>query len=141
MALDCVSAAINTLVPKEFSAKVVAQLMANGNKSEAKTIRHLNVVKQSVDPGGRGEGYIPQKRKASGNHVDDKKKRIRRRRNKLRLSRISVARRVSRLGANILKQKAEYLARCRYVGIIVDEGNNFSGSCPPYLVTQSSTGE
>ena len=74
MALDCVSAAINTLVPKEFSAKVVAQLMANGNKSEAKTIRHLNVVKQSVDPGGRGEGYIPQKRKASVNHVDDKKK-------------------------------------------------------------------
>ena len=67
MALDCVSAAINTLVPKEFSAKAVAQLMANGNKSEAKTIRHLNVVKQSVDPGGRGEGYIPQKRKASVN--------------------------------------------------------------------------
>ena len=48
-----------------------------------------------------------------------------------------MARRVSKLGSNILKQKAEYLARCRYVCIIVDEGNNFSGSCPLYLSTIS----
>ena len=136
MALDCVSAAINTLVPKQFSAKVIAQLTANGSKSEAKTVRHINFVKQAVDPGGRVDGFIPQKRKASGKHVA-KKKKARRTRNKFRLSRTSVARRVTRLGAKVLKQKAEYLARCRYVGIIVDEGNNFSGSCPLYLSTIS----
>ena len=74
MALDCVSAAINTLVPKQFSAKVIAQLTANGSKSEAKTVRHINFVKQAVDPGGRVDGFIPQKRKASGKHVAKKKR-------------------------------------------------------------------
>ena len=75
MALDCVSAAINTLVPKQFSAKVLAQLMANGNREEAKTIRHLNYVKHAVDPGGNVEGcFIPKKRKATTKRVNKKKK-------------------------------------------------------------------
>lgn len=39
--------------------------------------------------------------------------------------------------SKILKQKAEYLSRCNYVGIILDEGNNFSGSCPLYVSTIS----
>ena len=45
--------------------------------------------------------------------------------------------RVTSMGTKVLKQKTEYLSRCRYVGIILDEGNNFSGSCPLYLSTIS----
>ena len=135
MALDCVSAAVNTLIPQQFSPVFIAGLMSNGHTSEVKTIRHINYVAQAVDTGGSVAGV--EKRKSTQMKSGVKKKRIRSKRSRFRLHRTNVARRVSRMSVKILKAKAEYLSRCHYVGLIIDEGNNFSGSCPLYVSTIS----
>lgn len=148
MALDCVSAAINTLVPSQFSTEAIADLVSKGHRSDAKKMRHINYVVKAVDVGGAvaGDTSLPQKRKSTptkGNNNkkktsgSTKKKRQGARRSRFRLHRTNVAKRVTRMAATILKQKADYLSRCHYVGLILDEGNNFSGSCPLYVSTIS----
>ena len=145
MALDCVAATINTLIPKQFTTAAIATLMSSGHTQDAKTMRNINYVATSVDVGGAvaGDTSLPKKRKCTPTKGSakkkgggsKKKKRLLTTRSRFRLHRTNVAKRVTRMGSKILKQKAEYLSRCRYVGIILDEGNNFSGSCPLYVST------
>ena len=107
MALDCVSAAVNTLIRQQFSPACIADLLANGHKSEAKTIRHINYVVQAADTGGTMAGA--EKRKSTQGKSGIKKKIRRHKRSRFRLHRTNVARRVSRLSVKILKDKAAYV--------------------------------
>ena len=52
-----------------------------------------------------------------------------------------MSKRVKKLGSQILQQKAEYLSNCDYVGLIIDEGNNYSRHCPLYAATISCDAE
>ena len=74
---------------------------------------------------------MPEKRKAN----DAKEPRPKR--SRLRLHCTNVTKRVRRIADRIKSLKAEYLDQCRYVGLIIDEGNNFSRTCPLYAATIS----
>ena len=92
-------------------------------------MRLLNHVRTYVDTGG------PKKRKAS----DEGAPRIKR--SCFRLHRTSVSKRVTQLGTKILTLKKEYLSQCDYVGLIIDEGNNFARSCPLYAAVMTCDSE
>ena len=85
-------------------------------------MKRLQHVSTFVDVGGA----VPAKRKADGVAVPRPK------RSRLRLHRTNVAKRVRRIGERIKTLKGEYLSKCKYVGLIIDEGNNFRRTCPLY---------
>ena len=84
-----------------------------------KKLQHVSTL---IDVGG-----APKKRKPDGTALPRAK------RSRLRLHRTNVSKRVRRIGDGIQSLKAEYLAECLYVGLIIDEGNNFSRTCPLYV--------
>ena len=129
MTLNCVSAALSTLIPKEFSSKLISDLMSKGYKSEAQQIRKINYVVKNVISSD------PTKRKSKKTNTERTK------RSRFQLHRTTVSKRVTTLAQTILLQKAEYLSSCEYVGIILDEGNNVGGSCPLYVSTISCDAE
>lgn len=123
MALDCVSAAFSTTfgnVP--LNPKAIATLIQAGHKAEANALRKTMYLTEHVDVGGR------QKRKA----VSEKKPK-RAKRSRFRLHRTNVSRRVAKMANEVLQQKIHFLLGCDYIGLIVDEGNNYSRSCPLYV--------
>ena len=85
-------------------------------------MKRLQHVSTLVDVGGA----VPAKRKADDSPVSRPK------RSRLRLHRTNVAKRVRRIGDRIKTLKGEYLSKCAYLGLIIDEGNNFSRTCPLY---------
>ena len=137
MALDCVSAAISSLVPKQFSSESIAELMSKGYKSEAQQLRQINYVAKNVDTGGVAAGDDSGQTKRKSKKINTK----RTKRSRFRLHRTNVSKRVNRMAEEILSQKAEYLSSCQYVGLIIDEGNTFTGSCPLYVSTISCDAE
>ena len=135
MALDCVSVAIATIFPEEADTKVINQLSVAKNKSHRQVsamLRQINHLRSHVDIGGGDT----QKRKSSGEKQAERTKRSR-----FRLHRTTVSKRVSKLGDNILIQKHKYLLTCPYIGLIIDEGNNFARSCPVYAAAISCDSE
>ena len=133
MALDCVSVAIATIFPEEANTKVVNELSVSKNKSHRQVsamLRQINHLRSHVDTGGA------QKRKTSIGKEAERTKRSR-----FRLHRTTVSKRVSKLGDNILIQKHKYLLTCPYIGLIIDEGNNFARSCPVYAAVISCDSE
>ena len=74
MALDCVTAAVNTLVPKQFSPTAIAELISNGHRSEAKMLRHINYAAKAVDTGGKIADA--QKRKSTQTKGNVTKKKV-----------------------------------------------------------------
>ena len=133
MTLDCVSAAISTIFPADADTKVINELATSKKKSHKRAsamLRTINHVRSHVDTGGS------QKRKSSGDNQT-----VRTKRSRFRLHRTTVSKRVSKLGDEILNQKHEYLLTCPFVGLIVDEGNNFARSCPVYAAVISCDAE
>ena len=53
------------------------------------------------------------------------------------VQRTTIAKRVMKIDNDVMKQKAEYLSSCLFVGLIIDEGNNYRRSCPVYAATIS----
>jgi len=123
MALDCVSAALKTIVTETISAKSISHLQSNGCRVEADIMKRLKYVTAQADVGGG-------KRKLDTASRRTKRTRVRR-------SRVTIARKVNKLGDKIVGLKSSYLATCPFVGLIVDEGNNWSRSCPIYAATIS----
>ena len=126
MALDCVSASFSTAfgnVPP--NPKAIAELMQRGHKAEADALRKIMYVCQHVDTGGKAA--------AGSKRKGNPKKPSRKKRSRFRLYRTSVVRRVKNMADEVLKQKVEFLLKCPYVGLILDEGNNFKRSCPIYV--------
>lgn len=69
-------------------------------------------------------------KRKSGTDIDHKRVRVRQ-------CRTTIAKKVKKLGDTILGIKSTYLATCPFVGLIIDEGNNWSRSCPIYAATIS----
>ena len=92
-----------------------------------KTLRFVSLL---ADDGGR-RVQTPQKRKF------EQTKTPRARRSRFRLHRTNVSKRVTKLARRITTLKANYLKACPFVGVIVDEGNNWSRACPLYAATIS----
>ena len=127
MALDCVSAAFSTVLGTTVvNPKSIAELQASGHKSEAKMLRNISYVCRAVDNGG-GANNVSAKRKAKAKKPDPRRKRSR-----FRQHRTGVAKRVHHLASEILKEKKSFLENCTYPGLIIDEGNTFSRTCPIY---------
>lgn len=124
MALDCVSIAIATIVKSEISQKSIANLQSAGHKSEAHMLRQLRYVSTLSDVGG--------KRKTGAQHDSSEHKRSR-----VRQHRTTIAKKIHKLGDIIISLKAAYYKDCPYVGLIIDEGNNWKRSCPIYAATIS----
>ena len=89
-------------------------------------MRNLKYVSTFTDVGGA----VPEKRKTG----DAKTGEPRPKRSRLRLHRTNVPKRVRKMAARVRNMKGDYLDKCpyRYVGLIIDEGNNFRRSCPLY---------
>ena len=138
MAMDCVSAAINSIFPESVSDKTINKLIAEGHHHEGGMLRRVNFIRSHIDNGGVTAG-AKSKRKAD----DAAKTRAKRRkkRSRFRLHRTSVSKRVRKLGDEVLKKKSEYLSNCKFVGLIIDEGNNFARRCPLYAATISCDAE
>ena len=132
MALDVVAATINTISSTPINSKSIDVLMQNGFKQEATQLRRLKHLRTSVDIGG---GSRPKRKGAAV--LQDTPSPVRPKRSRFRRRAHTVRRRVTDLGQKILFQKQLYLESCPYVGIIVDEGNNFSKRCPLYVATIS----
>jgi hypothetical protein len=148
MALDCVAAAVNSMFPEPAAEGTINKLMAEDNHRETNLLRCINIMRAHVDNGGAATGSKRTKRKTgkkrkAGKKRGSAKKRAknRKKRSRWRLHRTNVSKRVRKLGDQILKQKAEYLSNCKFVGLIIDEGNNFSRSCPVYAATISCDAE
>ena len=88
-------------------------------------MRKLQYVSTFVDVGGGRR----EKRK---NNYQTEEHFSRPKRSRLRLHRTNVARRVRKLATRVRSLKADYLMKCRYIGLMIDEGNNFRRSCPLY---------
>ena len=88
-------------------------------------MKTLQFVSMLADNGGR-RPQTPQKRKS------DQANTPRARRSRFRLHRTNVAKRARKLSSRITTLKAEYLKACPFVGVIVDEGNNWARACPLY---------
>ena len=127
MALDCVSAAVTTLTPGGISRKSIDHLRANGFRDEANFMQRMSYVSTFADGGGR---RVPKKRACE-------REKPRAKRSRLRLHRTSIAKRVNKLADRVKLSKFEFLHSCPYVGLIVDEGNNYRRSCPLYAATIS----
>ena len=124
MALDCVSAALTTIANSgTISAKSITHLQIHGHKVEAEMMKRLKYVTELTDVGGKRKLDTS----ASGSN-----KRVR-----VRQHRTNIAKKVNKLGDRILSKKASYLESCPFVGLIVDEGNNWKRSCPVYAATIS----
>ena len=135
MALDVVAAAVNSMFPEGASETTINHLLAEGHRHEANLLRRINIMRSHVDMGGK-----QTKRKAGGSTKKGsakKRVKLRKKRNRFRLHRTSVSKRVRKLGGEILKHKADYLAGCKFVGLIIDEGNTFARRCPIYAATIS----
>lgn len=85
-------------------------------------MRRLKYVSTFADVGGT----VPKKRESGATEVPRPK------RSRLRLDRTNVARRVHKIATRVKSLKADYLDKCHYIGLIIDEGNNFSRTCPLY---------
>ena len=124
MAMDCVCATLTTITcNNSISQTSINDLQVNGHKVEAASLKKLKYVLTHCDVGG--------KRKADAKPNSDHK------RSRLRLHRTTISQRVKKLGDSILSLKADYLETCPYVGLIIDEGNNWSRACPLYAATMS----
>ena len=132
--MDCVSAAISSMFPEAASEKTINKLIAEGYQHEGVMLRRLNLIRCHVDNGGVTVG-TKSKRKAGGTTENRPK------RSRFRLHRTSVSKRVRKLTDGVLKKKAEYLSNCKFVGLIIDEGNNFARRCPLYAATISCDAE
>ena len=135
MALDCVSASFSTVfgnVPP--NPKVIAKLMAEGHKEEAKALRKIMFVTEHVDVGGRNkrkaETDVGGQKKRTAKSAKDKP---RSKRSRFRLHRTNVVKRIAKMADKVLQEKIKFLLGCKYVGIILDEGNNYKRSCPLYV--------
>ena len=139
MAMDCVSAAMNTLFPEAADNKTIDKLLAEGHKVEANLLRRVNLMRTRVDVGGATANSKPSKKRKKGGSAKKaaKAKRKKMKRSRMRMHRTSVSKRVGKLGDEILRQKKEYLLKCKFVGLIIDEGNNFARHCPIYAATIS----
>jgi len=87
-------------------------------------MRKLQYVSTFIDVGGT----VPKKRGNGSKKVEAPRPK----RSRLRLDRTNVARRVHKIATRVKSLKADYLRKCRYIGLIIDEGNNFSRTCPLY---------
>ena len=139
MALDCVSAAMNSMFPEVLSEKAINKLIAEGHQHEGHMLRRVNLIRSHVDNGGGVTAGTKSKRKAGGS--PKKRAKRRKKRSRFRLHRTNVSKRVRKLADEVLKQKAEYLSNCKFVGLIIDEGNNFARRCPLYAATISCDSE
>ena len=90
--------------------------------NQARMMRQLQFVTTLADSGGRSETPPRPKKRKHG-------------RNRFRLHRTNVAKRLRKMSDRIVLIKAKYLEACPFVGIIVDEGNNWSRNCPLYAAT------
>lgn len=93
-------------------------------------MRNLQYVSTFADVGGR-------KRNKAADKAADKTGEPRQKRSRLRLHRTNVPKRVRKIAARVQTMKAEYLMNCPYVGLIIDEGNNYRRSCPLYAAVIS----
>ena len=135
MTLDCVSAAFATIFPEHVDTKLISDLGASRRKSHRKAshvLRTINHLRSHVDTGGRVKRRLD---------LDGDKDQERPKRSRFRLHRTTVSKRVTRLADDILKQKRCYLLKCPYLGLIVDEGNNFARSSPVYAAIISCDDE
>ena len=121
--MDCVCAALSTIVKDSISQKSITNLFVYGHTAEATTLKNLKYVSTHADVGGKRKAEAP----SSSGH----------KRSRLRQHRTAVAKRVHKLGDEILVKKTDYLESCPFVGVIVNEGNNWKRSCPVYTATIS----
>lgn len=90
-------------------------------------MKQLQFVTTHHDNGGR---RVEAKRKA-----DKLSSKTRSKRSRFRLHRTNVSKRIGKVAEQIKSLKSSYLCNCPFVGIIIDEGNNWSRSCPVYTAT------
>ena len=96
---------------------------------QAQTMRNLQYVSTFADVGGA----VAEKRKPGGEKTGEPRPK----RSRLRLHRTNVPKRVRKMATHVRNMKADYLDNCPYVGLIIDEGNNFSRTCPLYVAVIS----
>ena len=123
MAMDVVSATFKTILPKGVDGQLIKALRKVGYQQEANMMSTMQYVSAHVDTGG----VLSTKRKA-----ESPEKTPRPKRSCFRIHRTTVAKRVNIMKASVLQQKLKFLEDCLYVGLIVDEGNNYKRSCPLY---------
>ena len=70
------------------------------------------------------------KRKAGAEHDSSAHKRSR-----VRQDRTTISKKIGKFGNSVISLKTEYYEHCPYVGVILDEGNNWKRSCPVYAGT------
>ena len=121
MALDCVSVTLSTIVKDSITATSIANLLSHGHKSEAATMKTLKYVSTHADVGG--------KRKVDATGNSDRK------RCRVRQHRTTISKRVQKISSVIISLKGSYYTQCPFVGVILDEGNNWRRSCPVYVAT------
>ena len=135
MAMDVVAAAFSTVAPEEPKVKAIRLLHAKGYNAEANMLANLRHVSARVDVGGAVPSHMLHKKDKNRRKrkLTQKKLRLLCKRSRFRHHRTNAAKRMMKIATDVVKVKAEFLMCCPYVGIIVDEGNNYKRSCPLYV--------
>ena len=124
MALDCVSASVRTIVgEKPLSDEAVKLLSKEGLVHDAAALHRLKYVAGTRNKAGPASPKSPDVNAAS-----PPRKRVR-----VQLRRNSVKRRIKVLGDKVVELKLEFLRKCPFIALIIDEGNNWSKACPLYV--------
>ena len=63
-----------------------------------------------------------------------------RKRRRVQLRRGAIQKRIKILGQEVQELKREFLAKCPYITLIIDEGNNWSKTCPLYVAVLACSG-
>lgn len=113
MALDCVSAALCSVAGPNFLNPLAIEVLTKaGLTNEAAAFHRLQ--------------YVSGSRKAEGPSGGRKRRRV-------QLRRGAIQKRIKILGQEVQELKREFLAKCPYITLIIDEGNNWSKTCPLYV--------
>ena len=117
MTCNCITAAISTITSSnDVDEKAIDLLQRSGHSNEAKVLRRLRHVNGNNNvSGGKGNKGTGIKRK------------------RLQMSRITVHKRVRMVAKTVQQKKKEFLMKCPFITIVIDEGNNWSRECPLYV--------